>query len=537
MEAVGAFWQSYAVNPLSAALTFVHDVVGSYAIAIMFFTIVIRLLLIPLSIRQIQSQRRMQLIQPEVAQIRKKYKGDRQAEAQAMSKLYKEHGANPVSGCLPMLVQLPVLLALYGGILTLSGRGVLNEQFLWFNLAREDATIRVVGEAAPTLPADIHIATGEEQPALEAGVAADFSGKYANFRVTVDQYDEAGALAALREGRAQLAVVDNVASTTDLPTNARTERFIHSAALLVQRDHSLTRLTWDQLGGVLRGEILDWSELGGLPGPIQLHTTTADLGTLPLLERVALDGDPIRARVVRHPTFEALQAEIAQNNLALGLSIPMGVEGIRMLNIEPEGGARAFQPYLSSLQNGEYPLVREVWAYTPPPATNTDEFFLDWWDSGAGQSAAQQAGFTRVPIESTAFGVGGFYISVLALLAGFFQWIQARMMVQRDAEGQAATMNRIMQFMPLIVVIFAWTFQAGLVLYWVLSSIIGIIQQYFTTGTGALVPRHWPIARDALADHRAKIAAAKAALDAPTNGAETVEADSPRRRRRRRRGG
>ena len=65
-------------------------------------------------------------------------------------KLYKERGVNPVAGCLPALVQLPILLALYGGILTLSSRGLLNEQFLWFNLAREDSTIQLIGEAAPT---------------------------------------------------------------------------------------------------------------------------------------------------------------------------------------------------------------------------------------------------------------------------------------------------------------------------------------------------------------------------------------------------
>ena len=114
--------------------------------------------------------------------------------------------------------------------------------------------------------------------------------------------------------------------------------------------------------------------------------------------------------------------------------------------------------------------------------------------------------------------------------------MQARMMVNRDAEGQAATMNRIMQFMPIIVVIFAWTFQAGLVLYWVLSSIIGIVQQYFTTGTGALVPQHWPVARDVLSEHRARVEAAKAAT-AEDEEPEEPQAVAPRRRRRRRRGG
>ena len=100
-------------------------------------------------------------------------------------------------------------------------------------------------------------------------------------------------------------------------------------------------------------------------------------------------------------------------------------------------------------------------------------------------------------------------------------------------------MNRVMQFMPLIVVIFAWTFQAGLVLYWVISSIIAIIQQYFTTGTGKLFPAHWSLARDVMGEHNAKVAQA-AAADRETKTSSVDEESRPRRprrRKRRRRGG
>ena len=118
--------------------------------------------------------------------------------------------------------------------------------------------------------------------------------------------------------------------------------------------------------------------------------------------------------------------------------------------------------------------------------------------AGQGQEAAQVAGFTRLPANFDLFASGGFYISVLALLAGAFQLMQARMMASSTATGQAATMNRVMQFMPIIVVVFAWTFQAGLVVYWVISSIIAIVQQYFTTGTGKTDSR--PLASGARRD-------------------------------------
>jgi len=174
-SSIGETWQTWAVDPLSEALTLIRDGVGSYAIAIILFTIAIRTLMIPLTVKQIRSQRRMQVLQPEMAEIRRKFRNDRQAQSQATMKLYKEHGVSPLSGCLPIFVQLPILLALYGGILTLSGQGLLNEQFLWFNLAREDSTIPVLGESSPTAPTDVHLATTFPITPLESQLAAEFA--------------------------------------------------------------------------------------------------------------------------------------------------------------------------------------------------------------------------------------------------------------------------------------------------------------------------------------------------------------------------
>ena len=189
MEAIPNTWQTWAVDPLSDALTLIHDAVGSYAIAIVLFTVLIRLLMIPLTLKQITSQRKMQLIQPELENIRKRFKGDRQAVSEATMKLYKERGVNPMAGCLPIFIQLPVLLALYGGILTLSSRGLLNEQFLWFNLAREDSTIQVIGDAAPTEPVDVVIATTDLPTPLESSLAVSFTQFAANYQFRTDVVD------------------------------------------------------------------------------------------------------------------------------------------------------------------------------------------------------------------------------------------------------------------------------------------------------------------------------------------------------------
>lgn len=107
----------------------IHNPNVSYGLAIILFTIIIRLILLPLNMKQIRSQVRMQAIQPEVKKLQEKYKNDPQKSQQEMMKLYKEKGVNPLGGCLPLIVQLPILWALFYVFNNLPGiRGV---SFMW----------------------------------------------------------------------------------------------------------------------------------------------------------------------------------------------------------------------------------------------------------------------------------------------------------------------------------------------------------------------------------------------------------------------
>jgi YidC/Oxa1 family membrane protein insertase len=85
----------------------------AWVLAIVFLVVTIRLLLFPLFVKQIKSQRAMQELQPEMAKLRKQYGSDRQGLSQAMMALQKERGVNPLAGCLPILPQIPVFLALF----------------------------------------------------------------------------------------------------------------------------------------------------------------------------------------------------------------------------------------------------------------------------------------------------------------------------------------------------------------------------------------------------------------------------------------
>ena len=86
---------------------------ASWALSIIGLTLVIRAALIPLFVKQIKSSRNMQLIQPKVKELQKKYGHDRERLAQETMKLYKDSGTNPFASCLPILLQMPIFFALF----------------------------------------------------------------------------------------------------------------------------------------------------------------------------------------------------------------------------------------------------------------------------------------------------------------------------------------------------------------------------------------------------------------------------------------
>lgn len=101
------------LDGLGAVLAFLYSVIPNYGVAIILFTLAVRLLLLPLGIKQVRSMQAMQAIQPKVKALQQKYKGNRQRVNEEVMALYKEHGVNPLSGCLPLVAQLPILFALF----------------------------------------------------------------------------------------------------------------------------------------------------------------------------------------------------------------------------------------------------------------------------------------------------------------------------------------------------------------------------------------------------------------------------------------
>jgi YidC/Oxa1 family membrane protein insertase len=102
------------ISLFEAILVFIHDHVGlSWGLAIVGLTVVVRAVMMPATVSQVRSMRKMQLLAPELKALKEKYKDDKQRQQEEMMKLYRERGVNPFASCLPLVLQLPVFISLF----------------------------------------------------------------------------------------------------------------------------------------------------------------------------------------------------------------------------------------------------------------------------------------------------------------------------------------------------------------------------------------------------------------------------------------
>lgn len=138
------FWRSF-VNFLSSIIEFLYKVFPNYGVAIILFTIITRLALLPLDLKSKKSTKKMNELQPELDAINKKYKDDPEKLNKKTMELYRKHNVNPLGGCLPLLIQLPVTFALFAALRQISNFHIQNqsvEAFLWIkNIWAPDSPI------------------------------------------------------------------------------------------------------------------------------------------------------------------------------------------------------------------------------------------------------------------------------------------------------------------------------------------------------------------------------------------------------------
>lgn len=142
------------VHALSDVLTGIHMVVPSYGWSLVILGLVVRLAVWPFTVMQFRSTAEMQKVQPLVAKLRTQHKGDPQGLNQATMALYKEHNVNPLAGCIPALIPLPILIGLYWAIQSQIAH--FHETFLWIGAPALDRFTMMLGGwhvplAAPSL--------------------------------------------------------------------------------------------------------------------------------------------------------------------------------------------------------------------------------------------------------------------------------------------------------------------------------------------------------------------------------------------------
>ena len=163
---IGAIWDLIILQPMINVVIGLSDVLfGSFGLTIIILTIIIRGLMYPLTIKQLRSTKAMQSLQPKLAELQKKHAKDKQKLAQEQMKLYRESGVSPAGCLVPMLIQMPIWIALYQAIirvlavtpesfLNLSrylydwpivySALPLNNHFLWMNLAAPDFFLAIL---------------------------------------------------------------------------------------------------------------------------------------------------------------------------------------------------------------------------------------------------------------------------------------------------------------------------------------------------------------------------------------------------------
>ncbi len=138
-------WFSPVSKAMLGILHFFYGIIGNYGIAIIMLTVLVRSCMFPISRKQAQSMAKMQELRPEMDKIKEKYKQDMQKQSQATQELYRKHKINPLAGCLPMFIQLPIFLGLYRALMVdveLRQAPLLGEAIRWCsNLAAPDMFI------------------------------------------------------------------------------------------------------------------------------------------------------------------------------------------------------------------------------------------------------------------------------------------------------------------------------------------------------------------------------------------------------------
>ena len=191
------------------ALDLIYSLVGNYGWAVLIFTLLIRLVLMPLDIKSRKSMKAMQNVQPKIDELNKKYANDKDKLNQKMADLYKKEKINPLSGCLPMLIQLPILFAMFAVM-----REVANEETIQMILEIKQNILAGIENYQPKLQSLLWIKNVFQPDSFRSTVVPAFGSTLpeitkASGTVTMEMIEEAKAFLQTNEYSAWAANYGN----------------------------------------------------------------------------------------------------------------------------------------------------------------------------------------------------------------------------------------------------------------------------------------------------------------------------------------
>ncbi len=158
---------NFFANILSYIISPIYNLVGNYGIAVILFTVIVKIILVPLGIKQQKTTVKTKQVRPELEKIQAKYKNDKEKLNEETMKLYQKYGINPMGGCLPLLIQLPILLGLYR---------VIQEPITWvLRLAPSQAIKGLVESGKITAEAALSRLLSLAPEGVEVSGLTDFS--------------------------------------------------------------------------------------------------------------------------------------------------------------------------------------------------------------------------------------------------------------------------------------------------------------------------------------------------------------------------
>jgi YidC/Oxa1 family membrane protein insertase len=386
-------WNPFIVHPMENGLRLIAQplaavlspgVAGFLAIAL--FTILLRLVLLPLSLMQIRSQKHQLAIQPELKALQKKFKGDREGMARAQMQLYKERGVNPTAGCIPLVIQLPILFGMYAAMSQLSTTGLTLDQVAARDLQAGRVTYAASRDSEPLPFNQALLATLDVTPQGSGPITIEVPQDQASVQLHGTEILRTTQGLTLTPGAAP--------GNTNPPGTPGGTASIFLRAGIPNGDGTMNRNAPVAAGQPYQVEI--WLDASG---------TNADSARLSL-------------------TYDASQLQVSD----------------------------LVTPTLTDL-----PFKSR---------------FL--WLPSLGEP--------DVLAHFNGISIPGLLLIIMTLTS----FISQRMTTMPTEDPQQQAMMRSMAFMPLMYLFFFLNTPAGLVLYWLVSNVFQMVQQYFTVGLGLL---------------------------------------------------